>query len=443
MNARLTATAQAPFARLMMVGALALLLQAPSCMIGQLGKTRQQSRDDATADIARTWGGRQDLLGPFLVVPYRFTTTDNKGHKVEQYGSMVVLPESLDIQTQPAVETRSRGLFEVPVFRATVRLAGRFRAPKVDANVVLPHDARIDWPLAYLVMRLADVHALDRAAPLQWGSARHDFEPGGGVLCAAGVHAALPALSPDAPAAFAIELDLRGSDGLRFAPLGRETTVAIRSGWPHPAFQGAWLPRERTVTADGFSARWQVTDLARGLPSAWPHGAIGDAQLMPTLFGVDLLQPVDPYRMTERSLKYDLLFTGLAFLAVWLFEVLAQRPVHPVQYVLLGAGLCLFYLLELSLAEQLGFGWAYGIAAGAVTAQVSLYARAALRGRGAAAILFAAVGSLYGLLYVLLREEDYALLVGSFSLFVGLSVVMFLTRRVQWSAPSGEAKPGQ
>jgi inner membrane protein len=237
-------------------------------------------------------------------------------------------------------------------------------------------------------------------------------------------------LAPDDAADFRIDLELRGSEALQFAAAGRQTRASLQSGWPHPAFRGAWLPRERDVGAQGFSASWEVPAVARGLPPAWKLGAIGDEAMAQARFGVDFLYPVDPYRMSERSLKYCALFIGLAFLVIWLVETLTRRPVHPVHALLLGAALCLFYLLELSLAEQFGFTVAYGLASAAVTLQVSLYARAALSGTRPALALASVVASLYGLLFLLLREEDYALLIGASSLFAVLSVVMFLTRRI-------------
>jgi len=430
------------FVRVLLVGFLVLLLQVPGCMIGQLAAGRQQSRDAAVAELARTWGGRQDVLGPFLVVPYLVKGKDDKGQPKTWGDWVVVLPEALDVESQPEVEARRRGLFEVPVFRATVRMRGRFRAPYDDVLPHLPEGATVNWAGAHLAVRLSDVHALDRVAPLQWQGKARDFEPGGGAACASGVHAPLGALDPHASAPFAIELELRGSQGLRFAPAGRETTVALRSSWPHPAFQGAWLPRDREVGEGGFTARWQVSSIARGLPAAWSLGGLDDAQLTGTLFGVDLLYPVDPYRMSERSLKYSTLFVGLSFLVLWLFELLTRRPVHLVQYLMFGAALCLFYLLELSLAEHFGFAVAYAVAASAVTLQVSLYARAALGSWRGAWLIFAVVTALYALLYLLLREEDYALLVGSGALFAVLSLVMFLTRRVRWDG-SAEAPARQ
>lgn len=435
-----TGFCRSPFGRVLLIAGLVLLLQVPNCMIGQVARERRQSRDEATADIARNWGGRQDLLGPFLVAPYRYEVKDGQGRIAHESGWIALLPETLEVRAAPQVETRRRGLYEVPVYRARLSLAGRFGPPRA-ATGAFVETAAVQWDKAYLVLRLSDVHALDRVAPLRWGGAAIEFLAGGGELAPSGIHAPLAGIDPALPADFAIELDLRGSRGLYFAPVGGQTHAEMRSVWPHPAFQGTWLPTQREVGPHGFAANWDITKLARGLPAGWKRGAMDDEVLAATLFGVDLVYPVDPYRMSERSLKYSALVIGLSFLVLWLFELLARRRVHLVQYLLFGAALCVFYLLELSLAEHFGFAAAYA-AAGAVTLQVSLYARSALAGWRGAGLVCAVVSGLYGLLYLLLREEDYALLVGSGALFAVLSLVMFLTRRVRWTA-SGETPAGQ
>lgn len=441
MNTLLGTMSRSPLLRLMLLGALVLVLQIPAHMIGQLAQSRQQSRQDAAAEVARSWGGRQDISGPFLVVPYG-ESPGTQGWQLGQpeSGHVVLVPEELEILGRVGSEVRRRGLFELPVYGAELHLTGRFRAPAEQVKALLPRAAP-RWSEAHFVLRLADVHAIERVAPMQWSGAAVELQPGGGVL-GAGLHVPL-AVAPGESAQFSLDLELRGSQGLYFAAAGRNTRATLQSDWPHPAFHGAWLPRQREVGAQGFSASWQIPAVARGLPAAWKAGAVSDDDLGRALFGVDFLYPVDPYRMSERSLKYCALFIGLTFLVIWLVETLAGKPVHPVQYLLLGAALCLFYLLELSLAEQFGFTTAYVLASSAVTLQVSLYARAALAGAKPALVLFAAVAALYGLLFLLLREEDYALLIGSTSLFAVLSAVMFLTRHIAWSGRSGETQAPQ
>ncbi len=440
---RLGEFARAPLLRVLLVGGLVLLLQVPGCMIGQLAWERQRSRDTAVAEIAQTWGGSQRLGGPILAVPFRRYGLNDKGKRVEvESGVIAVLPERLEIGADARVETLRRGLFEVPVYRSRLQLSGRFGAPRDSIGTTVPQDALL-WERAQLVLRLTDVHAIDRVAPLQWAGRNREFQGGGGELRVSGLHVPLAGLTGDAPFEFRTELAVRGSESLFFMPSARATSVTLGSAWPHPKFDGTWLPDHREVTRQGFNARWSVSGIAGGLPASWKVGGAGERDLEAASFGVRLLYPVDPYRMGERSQKYDVLFIGLTFLVLWLFEQRAGRAVHPVQYLMVGAALCLFYLLELSLAEHFGFAAAYALAAAAVTAQVSLYARAVLRGLWPALGLMAVVAGLYALLYVLLGEEDYALLVGSAVLFVALSVVMVLTRRSGWGPASAEAPATQ
>ena len=436
---RLGEIARAPLTRLLMLTGLVLLLQVPSCMIGQLTWERRQSRDAATTEVSGTWGVSQHVAGPFLAVPYRVEGLDKKGVKYTiDSGTVVLLPDTLDVHAQAAVETLHRGLFDVPVYRTELRMSGRFAAPLAEFGALVPRESLL-WNEAQLVLRVADVHGIERVRTLNLDGVAREFRGGTGLLSGSGLNAPLAGLRTATPADFTIDIDLRGSSGLFFAPTAKETAVALRSAWPHPKFTGAWLPDFREVTAQGFTASWKLTSLAGGFPTASKRGP-SDEALASALFGAELLNPVDPYRMSERTLKYDLLFIGLTFVVVWLFEQLAGRAVHAVQYLMLGASLCLFYLLVLSLAEHVGFATAYAAAAGAVTLQVSFYARSVLRGWGPAAVLMALVGSLYALLYLLLQVEDYALLTGAATLFVLLSAVMFLTRRIRWDR-SASAEP--
>ena len=234
---------------------------------------------------------------------------------------------------------------------------------------------------------------------------------------------------------------LNGSGGLYFSPVGEQTTVSVTADWPDPSFQGSWLPGERQGDTDGFRATWQIPFLGRNQPPAWTSAAswANTERLSRTLFGFDLATPIDTYRMAERSVKYARLFVFLTFGVIWLVEVVGRFRVHPVQYLLIGCALCTFYLLELSLAEQLGFAVAYAIAGGAVAALVGTYAVVALRGWQRAAVVTGTVAGLYGYLYVVLTNEDYALLLGSLGVFVAVAAAMLLTRHIDWYARGRDA----
>ena len=143
------------------------------------------------------------------------------------------------------------------------------------------------------------------------------------------------------------------------------------------------------------------------------------------------------YRMVERALKHGVLVLALVFTAFFLFEILAGLRLHPVQYALVGAALCLFYLALLALGEVAAPGPAYIVAAAASSALITLYSAAILRSRGRAGIIAALLAAVYGALYVVLRMEDYALLAGTAALFVALGAVMYCTRHIDWHARDG------
>jgi inner membrane protein len=231
---------------------------------------------------------------------------------------------------------------------------------------------------------------------------------------------------------FSVALSLNGSEALYLGPFARETTVQLTSNSQDPSFQGNWLPVEHTISEEGFEASWRVSYLGRNYPQAWISTEAVEQAIDASRFGVSMLSPVDQYRMAERSVKYAGLFILLTFALMWLSEILAGARVHPIQYLMLGAALCVFYLLELSLAEHIGFRLAYGLASLAILAMVGSYARSIFRSRWWSALVSTGVALLYGFLFVLLTNEDAALLVGSIGVFLALAVIMFVTRRVDW-----------
>lgn len=259
---------------------------------------------------------------------------------------------------------------------------------------------------------------------------------GGASVDKLGIHAAVSDTGP-IEGEFFVRLPVGGSGSLRFAPVARETRVRLESDWPDPSFSGRWLPDRRTVSGEGFEAEWSIPFLGRGLPLTWdvrsPPAALGES-----LFGVDLITVVDHYRMSERSTKYSVLFISLTFGVFWMLEVLLGIGLNPVQYLLVGAGLCLFFLLELALSEHVGFLAAYVMATFGIVGLVSAYCRAVLGTTIRAIIVGTALSCLYVYLFVLLRLEEYALLVGSIGLFVLLAAVMYLTRWVSWPSMEPE-----
>ena len=455
--------------RLLVLSFLALLLLIPVGMVRDVIRERTARRDEAVRDVAGSWGGAQRVAGPRLVVPFvvRWEEPLADGNKLprERREVAVFLPETLDVTGSLAPQTLERGIFEVPVYTGRLALTGVFAAPDFARLGVVPSE--VLWESAELVVDVSEVRAIDEIA-LTWGEKALAFEPGGGraLPYSSAVHVPMGALAVRG-ARFAISLTARGSESLAIAPLGGKTTAKLDSAWPSPSFGGAWLPAERSVTPSGFTASWTVASLGRGFPQSWlapndpvrgaqPRAAVEEespwdssaSERVPrfasaTEFGVRLIQPVDAYRMAERSAKYAVLFIALTFATLWLFEVLAKSPLHSVQYLLVGAALCLFFLLELSLAEHIGFGLAYSLASGGIVGLVGGYAWAVLRSAGRAGVVAAIVTTLYAYLFVLLTNEDYALLAGALGLFAALAAVMWLTRQVDWRDVGARAEAAQ
>jgi inner membrane protein len=228
---------------------------------------------------------------------------------------------------------------------------------------------------------------------------------------------------------FAFDLDLNGSQALRFVPLGRETNVQLASTWATPSFDGAFLPDERTVTDDGFSSDWRVLHLNRNYPQQWRGTSVA---LNESAFGVTLLVPVDQYQKSMRAAKYAILVIALTFLVFFFAEIRNRERVHPFQYILVGLALCLFYTLLLAASEQVAFNLAYVVAGLATIGLVTAYTRSIFASRTLSLLTGGVLLVLYGFVFVILQLQDFALLVGSIGLFVALALTMYLSRNIDW-----------
>ena len=422
--------------RLITVGLLVLLLQIPIAMIGGQVYERQQRGEAAIQEVSSKWGNEQFIAGPALVVPFTVRSVEYRdGREVthDESHTAVFLPINLSIRGTATTEIRKRGIFSVPVYRLDVVLTGKFTRPDFSKLSVEP--SSIAWDRAHLAVGISDTRAIQRESAVEWNGQSVTFMPGTGSYPGApsGIHAVVGLLETAQSAEFSVPLSLNGSQGVYFAPFGQNSEVELSSNYAHPSFQGNWLPGERTVSDAGFKAKWSIPYLGRSFPQAWAGDhAPKDRAILESRFGVDFLNPVDHYRMAERSVKYAALFILLTFATLWLFEVRAGVRVHPIQFLMLGGALCLFYLLLLAFSEHLAFALAYAIASVAVIGMVAAYGVVVLRGLGRATAVATGVAMLYAYLYVLLVNEDYALLMGSIGLFLILGLIMYATRGIDW-----------
>lgn len=428
--------------------ALSLFLAVPLTLIGGIAADRAGYRAAAELEIGATWGGAQTLTGPFVVIPVEATrkaenrlangaleTRDEKVHAAP----LVVLPEMLEIDAQLTTELRRRGIFEVPVYSGRHEIALDIDLARVGA--LLAEDETVLWDKAVLALGIAEPRGLRGTLVLEGGAEPADFEPGTGVDKLAGVQARIG--DPRGQqGGWRFVLELNGSQRFRLTPAGRITRARVRSDWPHPSFAGAFLPESREIGGAGFTAEWSIPHLARPLGQAF-RGAGRLGELARSGFGVDLFQPVDLYHKAQRAAKYGLLFIALSFGAIFLMEGSAPRPPHVAQYALIGAAQCVFFLLLLSLSEQIGFAPAYALAAGATVALLTAYAWSVLGLGRRSWRLTAALGLLYGVMYLILSAEDQALLMGSVLAFAAVAATMWGARHEDWGAAFGALKLGR
>ena len=424
-------------ARIFMMLVLMIGLLIPLMMIFGLVSERAERRKEATREVSDQWGGAQAIVGPVLSVEFRTTTTGGDGKPKVVVDRAAFLPATLRIDAEAIPEVRSRGLFDVIVYRSRLKLTGRFAPPNFSRWNVLPED--VVRSTAALSVGVTEPRGIVAPLRLQWDAQEQKFVPG-----TPDVGIGLPGISalvplPDAvrEIPFEINLEVNGTRDLRFTPAGNETLVNLTSTWPHPSFIGAPLPQERSVTGAGFTARWNVPYYGRSFPALWSINTINREQHTQAIahasFGSALLTPVDIYQQSERAVKYAALFIVMTFVIAFLWEIIHGVLVHPIQYLFVGFALCVFYLLLLALSEHIGFDRAYVVAATANIGLISWYWSWVIRSGARHGVLMGAVlSTLYGYLYLLLRLEDYSLLAGAVGLFVMLAAVMFLTRKIDW-----------
>ena len=455
---RLAALGSSMLVRMVVLGILILLSLIPLSMISSVLGERLARRNEAVAGITATWGEAQTVCGPVLVVPYHYKVRTPRlaapGSPVATLpveetltGYACFLPQDLDITGRLAPNVLHRGIYQAVVYGGDLELSGKFAPLAFDDWHIAPAD--VLWDDAVLTLGITDLRGAKETVSLAWNDCTRRMVPGSKLDgFASGIHARLGAGAVSATstaATFSLKLTLNGSTGIRFAPLGEQTRVTLKSAWADPSFAGAFLPAERHVDAGGFEATWKVSYYGRSLPQQWlsqdAARALGPTSIAASLFGVDLIDVVDTYRYVERSIKYGILFVVLVFTAFFLFEVLARIRVHPFQYTLVGLALCLFYLALLSLSEVMPFGSAYLIGSAAATLLIAGYSGAVLKRLSRALLVALELVLIYGFLFVILRLQDLSLILGTLGLFAALATVMYVTRNIDWYARDRAPQP--
>lgn len=425
------------------LGLIVILMIALS-MTSNVISERSRFKQEAKLNIAKSWTGEQKFIGPILVIPYTEEYSETVWDKELKKDVFVtsnvqrkhyISPDQLIIEGTAKTQMRNRGMYKVPVYSSILEVSGRFNNQDL-LEKINKENTVVSWGKPYISVYINDIRGIPLRPELTWQKKQLAFISGSNLAgLESGMHATLPNLDSQKKKdySFSFSLQLRGMESLSFAPVGMNTEVKLNSNWPHPSFTGAYLPEQRDVTVDGFSASWRVSSFSSNIAQQLKHCALKNCgDLLNNNFGVSLLQVVDVYQQSERSIKYGILFISLTFIAFWVFEIIRKLRIHPVQYLLVGFALSIFYLLLISLSEHIAFVWAYFIAATACTALLGYYLAGVLRSISASVFFTAIIALLYAVLYVIICLENTALLMGSGLLFISLTLLMAITRNIDW-----------
>lgn len=411
--------------KLLFVGVLSLAMLVPLFLVRSIISERQDLQFTAERTITERWGGSQTISGLVAITNTPATYTDKRSIETRWLWRAIVLAD-LSISADLTTEWRHLGIYEVPVYTTRVRIDGRIDRAKLRS--LQPEGDLLLW------LPLGDVRGVRAISSLKLGSLEVQAMP---MTVMADTYTGLQFTLPVADREqleenYSLEITLAGSHSLQFLPLADSTRVRLKSDWMHPEFIGQFLPAEWTTDVDGIQASWQLMNLNRPYADHWLMSEMSDQQLYTAGFGMRLETPVDGYQRSERSVKYGFLFITLTFFTLFLFEVLTGRPLHPVPYLLTGAALAVFYLVQLALSEYLSFSASFGIAACLLVMLITAYTGTVLGGHSRGYLVGAMMALTYTLLYVLVSAQHLSLLLGSLALLTAIASLMFLTRNIDW-----------
>jgi inner membrane protein len=445
--------------KLFSIGFLLLILLIPATWIQSLISERQSRATDVLSEVAGKWSGPQTIAGPVLVIPFKTIETIDKGkdgiEKVERIDKAFFLPEQLNINGKITPEVLNRGIFDAVVYNSALDIRSTFNKP--DFTKLNIAEERVQWKDAYLAFGISDVRGISEDLAIKVGSEKFSGEPSSDMGVSYAQHRAnfdsenttsydshraeeetasngiICKLNWENAEQFkgdvALTLNLKGSNRIDFAPAGKTTDVSLAGAWGNPSFDGDFLPTDRNLTDSTFTAKWKVLHYNRPLAQQWINNA---QSLAGSDFGAKLLIPVDQYQKSMRSSKYGILVILLTFIALFLVEITQKIRIHPFQYILVGAALTIYYTLLLSFSEHIGYNVAYIISSIATVALVSLYSKTFLENSRLTALFTGLLVVFYTFIFVIILQQDYALLIGSIGLFMIIGMLMYFSRKVSW-----------
>ncbi len=437
--------------KMMSIGLIILILLIPESMVSSLMRERESRRDEAVREINQKWGDAQTITGPFITIPFKSFYRIKKDQVKHRVRFIHILPETIRINGRIDPEIRYRGIYEAVLYSMKLEINGKFKIPELNEVQIDPEN--ILWEKAGFSIGITDMRGIRENIVIKFNGDDYKADPGLKTtdITESGVQSIVP-LSPDRKEyAFSLKLNLNGSEQIDFIPVGDITNIRIASSWPSPSFNGAFLPDTRNITDKGFHAEWNILRLNRNFPQLWVGNQYSGERIRDRMtgyteetgkkynlgesaFGLGLLITADIYQKSIRISKYAVMFIVFTFSAFFFSEIINKNRVHPIQYILIGLAVILFYVLLLSISEHLNFNFAYIISSLSITILITVYTKGILKSNRFTATVFGVLATLYSYLYIVLQLEDYALLMGAVGLFMVLSAIMYITRKIDWYA---------
>jgi inner membrane protein len=404
-------------------------------MIKGLIHERENVQNDAISEVSAKWGENQTISGPYISIPYyKYVKEYSKKDSVEKLvlikENIHILPSELSIDGIINPESRYRGIYEIVVYNSILHIKGKFNLSEMNELDIAKENIQFDK--AYLSLGISDLRGIEKQITLSWNDKTYSFNPGvvSDDIIVSGINANVDLDSKDSMLyEFSLSIDLKGSQLLYFTPVGKVTDIRMASSWSNPSFNGSFLPDTREVSDTGFVAGWNVLHLNRNYPQMWTGS---NYSVESSAFGIDLLLPVDSYQKSYRSIRYAILFIAFTFITFFFIEVLQKIFIHPVQYILVGIALVVFYTLLLSISEYLNYNVAFIISAVATILLIAGYLKAILKSNKLTLLISGILFILYAFIFVIIQLQDFSLLIGSVGLFVILGLIMFYSRKIDW-----------
>ncbi|MFY7899915.1 MAG: cell envelope integrity protein CreD [Chitinophagaceae bacterium] len=415
-------------------GLLILGMLVPTFFVESIIEERSQRQKDVVKEVSSKWANAQTITNPYLSIPYMSKEKNERGADTVLVRDIIILPQNLQVKSTLFPEERPRSIYKVMLYKSITQASGNFQLqlPKeIIAENLLLNEAKV-------CVGISDFKGIEERMVIQLAGKNYELTPGlpSKKLDDKGLSAAIQLTNEiiQNPIQFGIQMKIKGSEKLYFTPLAANSTFKVDGKWNSPSFDGITLPTERNVSNNGFNASWTFNQAS--LPFTTAITEFEELNKQNFAFGVNMIQPADQYAKTSRSIKYAILIIGLTFSLFFIIELLQNKPLHPVQYILVGIALCIFYTLLLSIGEFIQFNYAYIIAAFATVALIFMYTKSHFGSWITASIFGSILAALYGFILILIQLEDTALLVGSIGLFMVLALVMYSSRKINWYQPS-------